>query len=77
MENRIKSIVQAFSMQPEVLQVLETNIGYWKPEEAIKEIKLEDKYFDGELLECYVGYNFEGKMLFRYIAKTVNVHYFV
>lgn len=76
---RIKSIVEAFSMQPETLQVSETNVGYWKPEEAIKEIKLEQSegLYDNEPEYYYRGYNFEGVLLFQYIARTVNVKYFV
>ena len=79
MSQKIKSITEAFSMQPETFKVLETNIGYWKPEEAIKEIRLEQSegVYNNEPEYYYRGYNFDGALLFQYIARTVNVQYFV
>jgi len=76
-ELKIKSIVEAFSMQPEILQVQKTKEGFWKPDEACKEIKLEvlDHIYDESPTSYYVGYNFDGKKLFQYLAKSVNVHY--
>lgn len=77
---KIKSISEAFSMQPRHLEI--TEMSYYEKckneaakKEFIKVIKLEDKgqYPDKELY--YVGYNFEGDKLFQYIANTVNVHY--
>jgi hypothetical protein len=74
---KIKSIVEAFSMQPTFYQVSESKEGFWKPDEAIKEIRLEYlSYSNDEVPEPYYsGFNFEGKKLFQYRAKSVNVHY--
>jgi hypothetical protein len=68
----IKSISEAFSMQPIPLSVVD-NPNSFNPENSIKEIKLEVM---DETTNVYVGYNFEGKKLFQYLAKSVNVHYF-
>jgi len=74
---KIRSIVEAFSMQPQILQISESKDNFWKPEEAIKEIKLESLsgVYDEYPTDYYVGYNFDGKKLFQYLAKSVNVHY--
>jgi hypothetical protein len=74
---KIRSIVEAFSMQPEAFHIVESNEGFWKPDEAIKEIILEYlSYSNDEIPEPYYsGFNFEGKKLFQYLAKSVNVHY--
>jgi len=73
----IKSIVEAFSMHPEILQITEDKNTFWKHNEACKEIKLEylEGVYNKEFVEYYVGYNFDGKKLFQYLAKSVNVHY--
>ncbi len=74
---KIQSISEAFSMQPVTLSVV-NEPNPFSPENSIKEIKLEYRtYKTGENnTDVYVGYNFEGKKLFEYIAKSVNVHYF-
>ena len=76
MEQKIKSISEAFSMQPKHLEVDKERYN----EESIKEIKKErvQCYLpDGEASELmYVGYNFEGQIIFQYLNLTVNVHYF-
>jgi hypothetical protein len=74
---KIRSIVEAFSMQPQILQISESKDNFWKPDEAIKGIRLEYlSYSNDEVPEpYYVGYNFDGKKLFQYLAKSVNVHY--
>ena len=69
---KIKSISEAFSMQPITLSVVDKPTSF-DPENSIKEIKLEIQPNDAT--EIYVGYNFDGKKLFGYIAKSVNVHY--
>ena len=71
MKQKIKSISEAFSMQPITLSVVDKPTSF-DPENSIKEIKLEVM---DENTNVYVGYNFDGKKLFEYIAKTVNVHY--
>lgn len=68
---KIKSISEAFSMQPITLSVADKP-GSLYPENSIKEIKLE--VLD-EKTNVYVGYNFDGKKLFEYLSKSVNVHY--
>lgn len=76
---RIRSIVEAFSMQPAVFEVMENNTNFYDKDRALKEIKLEyiEGVYDNQYVEYYVGYNFEGKKIFQYLAKSVNVHYFV
>lgn len=69
---RIKSISEAFSMQPNTLSVVDKPARF-NPESSIKEIKLEAM---DEATAVYVGYNFDGKKIFQYIAKSVNVHYY-
>jgi hypothetical protein len=71
METKVKSISEAFSMQPITLSIVDmpTSFGL---ENSIKEIKLEVM---DETTNVYVGYNFDGKKLFEYISKSVNVHY--
>lgn len=87
-EPRIRFIVQAFSMQPLEQAVCEeinhaNSIKYnsGNPDYDCKEIRVERIEIGkrcGDPVEelYYVGYNFEDKILFKYIANTVNVHYF-
>ena len=72
MKNIIKSISEAFSMQPITISVY-NEIRSFDPENSIKEIKLE--VMDSST-NIYVGYNFNGEKKFEYIATAVNVHYF-
>lgn len=74
----IQSITEAFSMQPVCLRVMteQEYQTFYSKETATKEIKKEVMRIDGEPTEVYVGYNFEGKKIFQYLAKSVNVHYF-
>ena len=69
---KIKSISEAFSIQPITLSVVDEPITF-DTENSIKEIKLEVM---DETTNIYVGYNFDGKKIFEYMAKSVNVHYF-
>lgn len=76
----IKSISEAFSMQPKHIETMKSNENYYDKQNACKEIKLERLCIGsrcGDPVEemYYVGYNFEGKKIFQYIANTVNVHY--
>jgi hypothetical protein len=71
----IKSISEAFSMQPVNLIVSEKE-GSFNPEDNIKEIKLEHLYVGADAYPFYVGYNFKGEKRFQYKAETMNVHYF-
>lgn len=73
----IKSITEAFSMQPVNLSVYteQQKASYYDPETCAKEIKKEFAIIDSDRTEVYVGYNFEGKKIFQYLAKSVNVHF--
>jgi len=70
MKNKVKSITEAFSMQPATLSIVDKPAKF-NPKDSIKEIKLE--IVNGDL-NVYTGYNFDGKRLFMYNAKSVNVH---
>lgn len=74
---KIKSITEAFSMQPATLSTMKSNENYYDKPQACKEIKLEhlSGVYDEVPTDYYVGYNFEGQKLFQYLAKSVNVHY--
>jgi hypothetical protein len=87
MKQKIKSISEAFSQQPHEIMVLtleqhESTIKY-NPSFAdrdCKEIKLETitvgfKYGHPVDEIYYVGYNFSGHEIFRYVATSVNVHF--
>lgn len=80
----IKSISEAFSMQPKFLEIVTeddlSSCPWINPKESCKEIKLEQVIIgentstaNAEMM--YVGYNFDGKKLFQYLANTVNVHF--
>ncbi len=70
----VKSITEAFSMQPVTITIHGDNQrrSASNPESDIKEIRHEKRY-DG--IGFYYGYNFDGKILFKYLALSVNVHY--
>jgi hypothetical protein len=79
---KIISISEAFSMQPKFIKVSNENDWDFINDKlnAVKEIILERIEIGkrcGDPVEeiYYVGYNFEGKKIFQYIANTVNVHY--
>ena len=76
---KIKSITEAFSMQPAYFQVYEVRGNETCFNKSlIAEIKLqaEESAYINEPDYYYIGYNFDGNLLFKYIAKTVNVQYF-
>ncbi len=82
---QIKSITQAFSMQPITHRIIDTkshqdnldrNSKYIDPDDDIKEIKRGViQLTEDEWVSFYIGYNFEGKEKFRYLEKSVNVHF--
>lgn len=79
--DRIETISEAFSMQPHVKYVCTDYEHYYDKPNACKEIKLENIEIGkvcGDSVEqlYYVGYNFEGKKIFQYVATAVNVTYF-
>lgn len=62
-------------MQPVTLMVVDAPTSF-DPENSIKEIKLEVRnYITDVSTDYFVGYNFDGKKLFEYVAASVNVHY--
>ncbi len=75
---KIKSITEAFSMQPASLMVVDEKYrSKTHPEGDIKEIKEGNKQVSTDkLISVYVGYNFNGEKLFEYIAESVNVHFY-
>ena len=76
MEKKIRTITEAYSMQPICLRVVEKP-QEWAVENSIKRIELEviDEFASGKT-SVYRGYNFEDKLIFQYLADSVNVHYF-
>ena len=77
MEQKIKLITEAFSMQPRFFCVTTGKINPDSNGDYIKEIKLErlQKSFDGPD-DYYVGYDFNGNVAFEYLANSVNVEYY-
>jgi hypothetical protein len=73
----IKSITEAFSMQPVTLSITDIlKRDKFYPKNDIKEIKTESHQIgENDRILYYAGYNFEGIKKFQYIAKAVNVHY--
>ena len=69
---RIKTITEAFSMQPVTLTISLKRSSF-NPEDDIEIIKLEK--LDNNT-NVYIGYNFDKQEKFRYLEKSVNVHYF-
>lgn len=73
MKQKIKSITEAFSMQPCTLTITDPAKRTIHPENDVEKIELEVM---NETTNIYVGYNFEGNQKFAYLANSVNVHYF-
>jgi len=76
---KIKSIAEAFSMQPNILTVTTEPQNVLHKEWYIKEIKLEttEMWVDDiqKKYDVYRGYDWNGNISFEYLANTVNVHY--
>jgi len=75
---RIKSISEAYSMQPKLFSVREKPIDkdsfVYDAELNIKRIeKVQYEQYKWK----YIGYNFDGEKMFEYLEDSVNVHYFV
>ncbi|MFA5234152.1 MAG: hypothetical protein WC390_07115 [Sulfurimonas sp.] len=89
MENKIRSISEAYSQCPDTKEVTTPeiyektkNYSEYKRDYSIKEIKLENIVFNAntsleQVIPMYVGYNFNGKKLFQVIYNAVNVNYFI
>lgn len=74
-EQKIKSISEAYSMQPIHISVNPNKNIYGDDEPVeIKEELIHNP--NGEYLSVYIGYNNKGRRLFRYLVNSVNVHYF-
>ncbi len=72
MSLKIKSITEAYSMQPETL-----SIRTEREKKRFNPTSKDCEYIQKEGIDTiyYIGYNFEHKMLFKYLANSVNVHY--
>lgn len=81
MENlKIKSITEAFSMQPKIFIIVNKLGNFNKPESTLKNIEKEEVgvgFDSGNPIQIthYVGYNYNGNIMFQYMANTVNVIY--
>jgi Tfp pilus assembly protein PilX len=81
MENlKIKSITEAFSMQPKTFEAIKELGAYYSSDLTIKNIEKEETVvgFDSGnpiQITCYIGYNHNGERMFQYMANTVNVNY--
>ena len=79
---RIKSITEAFSMQPAVICITEKCVRDNYPSESdIEEIKLEEVMIGENPSTCdfimmYVAYGFDKQIKAKYVAKATNVQYF-
>jgi len=71
MNKEIKSISEAFSMQPRHIRVGE-NMGTRDEPKVISCINFEIRVNNADV---YAGYTEDGEMLFEYIVKSVNVHF--
>ena len=77
---KIRSITEAFSMQPKEFIVEDKLSEFSNPDQSIKSIEIVEcvlGYDSGNPIQvtCYVGFNFNGKMMFQYMCNTVNVQY--
>ena len=77
MKTKIKSISEAFSMQPVTLEInpncLPENLRDGQVTEIREEIRITDV---GDHILYYIGYDKNGEMIFKYLANSCNVHYF-
>jgi hypothetical protein len=74
---KVKSITEAFSMQPNAFSVCDINPSHHDHDkDCLIEIRLESIRIDGNPYDVYSGYNFAGQRTFQYFANTVNVTYY-
>jgi hypothetical protein len=75
---KITSITEAFSMQPNTHNVM-NEMEYKRFKNWVTppcaEIKLEQRDPGDGFKPYYVGYDFNGEVIFIYHEKSVNVHY--
>lgn len=78
----IKSITEAFSMQPTCTYVTTEDVRkHYKTDNDIKSIKLEEVMIGNNSSTCdfvmmYVCYGWDEKIKSKHIAKAMNVQYF-
>lgn len=68
---KIKSIKEAYSMQPVMLSVRDRVA----PNVVVAKIELMDIFSMGDPIPHYVGFDALGRKLFQYKADSVNVHF--
>ncbi len=69
----IEAITEAFSMQPRTLSVWDEKFMHGKIK--IDNIHHIDRVQVDQYEWVYIGYNMNGAPLFKYLEKSVNVHY--
>ena len=75
---KIRSITEAFSMQPSTQEVRLTREPFEKDKSILTKIWLEQRTIRGAgEVDFYVGYDQKGRKLFEYLRSSVNVHYFI
>ena len=74
---RIKAISEAFSMQPVTLEINPKCLPENLRDGQVVEIKEEMLHTAaGDHIIYYIGYDKNGKMIFKYLANACNVHYY-
>lgn len=80
MKNKIKSVAEAFSMQPIYWEVKGESENFSRKDYKIKEIVLElvtvGNPDTGEAFWMYSAYNYDNKLIHQWHPKSVNVTYF-
>ena len=79
MKQKIKSITEAFSMQPNFFSVTEKleNVNPRDYKYYLKRIEEEiQQTGENNRITYYIGYDWNGDIMFKYIAATVNVAYY-
>jgi|WetSurSiteA1Bulk_404760.scaffolds.fasta_scaffold182138_2 hypothetical protein len=84
MEQKVLSITEAFSQQPCAYYVCRLcdnpNNKHQHTDDCVKEIYLEktEFYVNGEakIFHVYIGINMKGKIVFKWLATSVNVNYY-
>lgn len=82
MENKIRWVAEAYNkdavqwnVTPE--RLLNEEVKRLSKNSSIKEIKLEDATDIGDdLVKVYRGYNYNGELIYQWLANSVNVGYF-
>jgi len=76
---KIKSITEAYSRQPKSFNLTPENEVQFYKEKSVKEIKAVRVTVGDEInsihFMAYVGYNYDGNIIFEYKCDSVNVEY--